>query len=368
VSEPSKTVAFLTAHPAQIRVLRPVAEAVAEFARVKWVLRDKDCSVALADAFGLDYVMMSKASSGLLGNALEMGANLFRCLRVANRDGIDLWVTKYGCGNMAARLTGKRSLSFNDDDVDLVPLCAWTSYPFADMVLVTQFTRMGRFERKAVRFAGLTELFYLHPARFTADKSVRQELGLSEVERYAIVRLSALQAHHDRGIRGVSHEFLQRLIKLTKGRMRLFVSSEKPLHKDLERLRYPIPAERILHALAFADFFLGDSQTMTSEAAVLGTPAFRINDFVGRISYLEDLEDYKLAFGFRPGQEDELVAELENLLNTPNHKVLFAKRRDKLLKDKIDPVPWLTHVIRMALEGAGHREVKDWAQSQYGLS
>ena len=51
--------------------------------------------------------------------------------------------------------------------------------------------------------------------------------------------------------------------------------------------------------------FIGDSQTMTSEAAVLGTPAIRCNSFVNRISYLEEEENtYELTFGFKP--EDSL--------------------------------------------------------------
>ena len=43
----------------------------------------------------------------------------------------------------------------------------------------------------------------------------------------------------------------------------------------LERYRLRVPPEQAHHVLAGARFFLGDSQTMTAEAAVLGVPAFR---------------------------------------------------------------------------------------------
>ena len=36
--------------------------------------------------------------------------------------------------------------------------------------------------------------------------------------------------------------------------------------------------------------FIGDSQTMTSEAAVLGVPSLRCNSFAGRISYINEQE------------------------------------------------------------------------------
>jgi predicted glycosyltransferase len=46
--------------------------------------------------------------------------------------------------------------------------------------------------------------------------------------------------------------------------------------------------------------YIGDSQTMTAEAAVLGTPAIRFNDFVGELSYLEELEyTFDLTYGIK---------------------------------------------------------------------
>ena len=362
-----KTVAFFPAHPAQVWMLQPLAEQVSKIANVKWVIRDKDCAIEIAESLGLDYVRISKAATGFVGNAIEFGLNVFRCRRLARRLGIDLWVTKYGCAHMAARYTKARSLAYNDDDADIVPLVAWTSYPFADMTLVTEFTRMGRFEKHAVRYAGCTELFYLHPSRFTPDESVMSELGLETGTPYAILRLSSLQAHHDKGIRGLSFDLLREVVKLTEGRVRLFITSERPLVPEFEHLRFPIASERMLHALAFAEFFLGDSQTMTSEAGVLGTPAFRINDFVGRISYLDDLESYDLAFGFRPGQEAPLLSKLKEVLAMENRSEVFQRRRERFLAEKIDPVPWHAEVIRMVLEGKTQQGVKDWAQREYGL-
>jgi hypothetical protein len=169
---------------------------------------------------------------------------------------------------------------------------------------------------------------------------VRGELGLADGQEYAIVRLSALEAHHDRGVQGVSHEFLRALVDGVGRRVRLFVSSEKPLTPEFEPLRLALPPARIHHALAGAAFFLGDSQTMTAEAAVLGTPAFRINDFVGRISYLRELEEFGLAFGFRPSEERWALETLEGVLALPDRAPVFAERRRKLLAAKIDPVPW----------------------------
>jgi hypothetical protein len=353
-----KTIAFLPSHPAQLWLMRPVEALVSEFAETVWVLRDKDCELALADAMGLEYVVLSRATNGLWKNGAVLLGDILRAARLTLGRGIDVWVTKYGAANIAARLLGRKSAAFNDDDADVVPLIAWASYPFANWVMAPTVTRMGRFSRKTLRFAGNYELFYLHPNRFVPDRGVLKELGIGPGESFAIIRLSALQAHHDIGVRGVSEQALREIIGLVDGSMRLFVSSEKPLSREFEPYRLPIAPDRIHHALAFAEFFLGDSQTMTSEAAVLGTPAFRLNDFVGRLSYLEELQDYGLSFGFRPGQEDRLLERLGSVLRMENRRAHFLSRRQQFLEDKIDPVPWFAEQIRRLSEGATLQEAR----------
>jgi predicted glycosyltransferase len=108
-----------------------------------------------------------------------------------------------------------------------------------------------------------------------------------------------------------------------------------------------VPAARLHQAVARADFVLGDSQTMTAEAAVLGVPAFRLNDFVGRISYLKELEGYGLAFGFRPGEEDRALAAVQEVVRRPDRREVFAERRRRMLSERIDPLPWLLEQVRV---------------------
>ena len=151
----------------------------------------------------------------------------------------------------------------------------------------------------------------------------------------------------------MSHEFLRSIVDGVGRRVRLFVSSEKPLAPEFEGLRIALRPERIHHALAGAAFFLGDSQTMTAEAAVLGTPAFRINDFVGRISYLRELEGRGLAFGFRPFEEKAALEMLDWVLAQPDRAAVFAARRQKLLAETIDPVPWFVEQMERLVAHSG---------------
>lgn len=87
----------------------------------------------------------------------------------------------------------------------------------------------------------------------------------------------------------------------------------------------------------YATMLIGDSQTMTSEAAVIGTPAIRSNTFVGRISYLEEEEHkYNLTYGFLPTNSEAMFQKIDELLALPDLKATWQERRMKMLEDKID--------------------------------
>ena len=99
-------------------------------------------------------------------------------------------------------------------------------------------------------------------------------------------------------------------------------------------------------ALAFATLLISDSQTMTAEAAVLGTPAVRCNTFVGRISYLEELEHrYQLTFGFTPEAEDQMFSLIMFLLQQHNLATIWQERRNKMLSEKIDLTAWMVDFV-----------------------
>ncbi len=102
----------------------------------------------------------------------------------------------------------------------------------------------------------------------------------------------------------------------------------------------------IYHALYYADLYIGDSQTIAAEKAVLGTPALRFNDFVGKIGYLEELEHkYGLTFGIKTSEPQRLFDKIEELINTPNLKEEWQKRRKKMLSEKIDVTAFMVWFI-----------------------
>jgi len=333
-------------HPALAHVFGHVIPALhARGHETLVVARDKDVTLPLLTAYGVRHQVVAPAGRTQAGRFRELLVREARLLALARGYRPELITGTSVHAARAAFLLRCRSAILNDDDAAAVPLFRWLAYPLASAIVTPTALAHEGWGPRHLLYPSYHALFYLHPNRFRPDRTVRGDLGIADVQPYAIVRLSALEAHHDRGVKGVSHAFLRALVDGVGRRMRVFVSSEKPLAPEFERLRIDLRPERIHHALAGAEFFLGDSQTMTAEAAVLGTPAFRINDFVGRISYLRELEEYELAFGFRPGDEKAALETLERVLALPGRTTVFAARRHKLLAEKIDPVPWFVDAM-----------------------
>jgi uncharacterized protein len=325
-------------HPAHVHTLRPV---IAELARRghehRVAARDKDVTLRLLGAHGIAYEVLAPKGQGTWGRARELLVREARFLGLARRFRPHAILGSSLHAARAGRLVGARSLLLNEDDAAVIPLYRWLAYPGASAVFTPDALAHERHGRRHIAYPSYHELFYLHPNRFRPDPGVRAELGLEPAQPYAILRLSALDAHHDAGMAGVTDAFVRELVGACAG-VRIFISSERPLRGDLDALRVPIRPERMHDALAFARFFLGDSQTMAIESAVLGTPAYQVSSFVGRLSVINELVRYGLVFGVRPGEEAGLLARITDAL-APGASA-FAARRQRLLADKIDPLPW----------------------------
>jgi hypothetical protein len=85
---------------------------------------------------------------------------------------------------------------------------------------------------------------------------------------------------------------------------------------------------------------------MAAEAGVLGIPFVRFNDFVGRISYLDELENkYRLGFGIKPENKDRLYKVVQEIINDPDLEKSYAEKRKEMLSAKIDFAKFLQWFI-----------------------
>lgn len=225
---------------------------------------------------------------------------------------------------------------FVDDDIAAVPEIE----PFlklATNVLSPIPVDLDKYNKKKIEFNGYKELASLHPNIFIPDDKVIEKYNLNKFEPYFLVRLVALTASHDDGINGINDTRLNQLIELLSKYGRVVISSERPLKVEFEKYRLKMNPNDMPHILAFANMYIGDSQTMTSEATILGTPAIRFNDFVGRITVMDEKEHkYGLTYGFKSNQFDEMLLKIEELLKIPTLKEEWLQRRDKMIEGMVD--------------------------------
>ncbi len=85
---------------------------------------------------------------------------------------------------------------------------------------------------------------------------------------------------------------------------------------------------------------------MAAEAGVLGVPFVRFNGFVGRLGYLNELENkYKLGFGIKQDEPKRLLEVINELLVLNNREEIFQSRRIQMLEDKINLTPFMVWLI-----------------------
>ena len=335
-------------HPAHYHNVKIVAENLhSKGWEIIFVARGKDVLFDLIE--GLPYTIYklpektSSSKKALIKTVLQREKALWTIVKKHKPLlllGTDIAITHIG------KLTGTPAYIMNEDDAEIVPQMVKFGYRFATGIIAPDCCSVSPYEKKKISYNGYHELAYLHPNHFTPSKSIFQKLGLAENSPYFILRFVSLSAHHDKGISGISKSFAQKLIDKLQPFGRVFITSERKLEPEFEPFRITIHPNDMHNALAFAQIYIGDSQTMTAEAAVLGTPALRMNDFVGKINYLEELEhEYKLTFGHQPSQQNELLQKLTEWLNDNELQQKWKIKRKKLLDEKIDVAAFLTDFI-----------------------
>ena len=136
------------------------------------------------------------------------------------------------------------------------------------------------------------------------------------------------------------------LIEKLEKKGQVYITSEKKLDKKYKKYQLKTPPQHIHHLLFYSELFIGDSQSMAFECAMLGTPSIRFSDFAGKISVLEELEHkYGLTYGIKPSEPEKLFEKIEELLSMTNLKEEFQKRRQRMLADKIDVTAFMVWFI-----------------------
>ena len=338
-------------HPAHFHLYKNAAKNLMDDGHHVFILiKTKDILEDLLQQSGLPYnnILKEAHRKSKMGVLCDMLVRDWRIWRFVKKNHIDLLTGSTPEVAQVGWLTRKYRINTSEDDMRVVPLIQKMTGPFAQVLLSPVVCDNWKIEDKSVKYASYHELAYLHPHHFSADRSVVEKYFPTDTP-YFILRFSSLNAHHDKGIKGINAEITQRLVELLKPHGRIYITSERELEPQFEPYRIKIDTLDMHHAMAFADLYIGDSQTMAAEAGVLGVPFVRFNDFVGRIGYLNELENvYQLGFGIKAsesGSAEKMYKVIEGILALPNRKEEWQSRRQKMLSEKIDYALFLTWFI-----------------------
>ena len=336
-------------HPGHVHLLRNLADALKQQGHtLHYSVRDIPVAKRLMERYGMTpWLDWGGKKDSLAGKAKTVLSQDYQLLRYVRHNHIDLGLSSGLVLSHVSRLTSMKSIMFDDDDDAAEPLIVKYGHPLTDVVFTPDCIQ--RKTKRAVYYAGTHELAYLHPSHFSPDPVVLQRAGIQEGERFFIMRFVALKGHHDVGQQGLTLEQKKSLVELLKPHGRIIITSERAIEPEFESYRLPVPPEDIHSLMAYSSLFLGDSQTMTSEAAVLGIPALKCNTFAGRLSVPNMLEQtYHLCYAYQPVQFEEMYRHIEQLLaqNPEELKNEWQEKRTRMLEEMIDPTEFFINYIK----------------------
>ena len=250
----------------------------------------------------------------------------------------------------AAKLLNIPSLYFTDtEDAKLINSLA---FPFSHIIFTPSCFQVPINYGYHIPYQGYHELAYLHPNYFTPNPKILSELGLNAEDPFFILHFSSWDSSHDIGHRGfASKTEMITFVNFLSHFGRVLITSEIQLPKRLEKYRYLSSPLEMHNLLWYASMYVGEGHTMATESAILGTPSVMISSrmfkekgkVIPNLGNHVELQNYGLLHAFQ--NFSSAVPEIKNLLLNKGLKVDWRKRRENLLKDKIDVTKFVVDFV-----------------------
>ena len=339
-------VLFSVSHPAQVHVVKNICRSLEKRGHDYLILGShKEIVEDLLKRFDLKYILVAKNRKKLLMKVWELIKSTMKSYVICKKFQPDIVFGTGYYAAYAAKMLDIPVISQGDSEPALKKIGKWLFLPFNECVLVPECYGYD-FGPKMVKYQGYKELTYLHPNNFSPDWSACEDLGIKSQEIFFILRFVSWDAAHDIGQYGFNDEYKFKIVELLKNYGKVFISSEARLPSYFEKYRVEIKPDKMHHLLSFSSLFIGDSQTMATESAILGIPAVRCNSWVGSedmANFIELENKYKLLYSF--SNPKAALEKLSELLATSDLKKEWTEKRNNLLRDKEDCAKIMTNFI-----------------------
>jgi len=306
--------------------------------------RDKEVTFNLLNYIGEKYISKGKGSKNIFGKFLYMLKADTIILKHSIKFKPDIFISfSSPYAAQVSFLLGKTHIAF--DDTENARFGQFMYIPFTNTIL-TPSCYSRNLNKRQIRFNGYMELCSLHPNYFSPCPSIWSLLGIPKKTKYVILRFVSWKAVHDIGHSGLHLEMKRKAVNEFSKHAKVFISSEGEMPDDLKQYKINIPPEMMHSVLFYSTLLYGESATMTSECAVLGTPAIFLNN--KGLGYTNEEEiKFGLVYNFTESTKDQelSIKKAIELLKTPDVKKGWQKKKEKMLSEKIDVTAFLVWFI-----------------------
>jgi len=292
---------------------------------------EKEISFTLLRNYGFDFINLGTYGNSVskkFMNILPMDLKMYKAVKNFDPE------VFFGFGSIRAAHVSKlmRKPCIALDDTEHARWEHRLYVPFTDAILTSTCFKKD-FGKKQIRYNGYTELAYLHPNYFTPNPAVLDEMGLSKDDTFIILRFVSWTASHDVGQHGIRNKI--ELVRELEKYGRVLITSEGQLPKELEKYKIKVSPEKLHDLLYYASLYVGEGATIATESAILGTPSIYVSSLVGTMGNFIELEQkYGLMLSYK--NSDKAINDAVELIQKTDLKEEWRKKREKLLKDKID--------------------------------
>jgi len=305
------------------------------------VARDRKVVIELLQRMKLPYFNRGKGKDSKLGKLFYMLVADVKILKIALKFKPDLFLSfSSPYAAQVSYMLNKPHIALTDTEHEDNVLSKFT-YPFSDSILTGE-SYQNNLGEKHIRFNSIIEGLYLHEDYFKPSNNIKEDLQLKEEDEYVIIRFVSWTAHHDVGHSGLDNQTKRELIEALKIKYKILISSENELPEEFMQYQINIPAEKMHDVLASASIFIGESATMASESAMLGTPAVYINS-LPLMGYLELEQKAGLLAHFE--SSEGVVRHVKELIKDSNLKASSKEKSKLMQKDFINPTKFLIWFI-----------------------
>lgn len=283
-----KKILFEIAHPKHFHQFKHLIAILSNDFKIKIIARDKDVVIKLLKESGFDYEEYGIHGKKMRDKLFAVPNILSKYHKIVKEFNPDLIISRSSpYAAIISKISKAKTLVLPDSEV--VTFNNKFTIPLSDYI-VTPDTYELYHGKNHFKVSGFFENSYLHPKYFQPDESVLTDIGAKISDQIIVIRLVGWFANHDKGKSGFGEHEKKELVSFLSNKGKVFISGEGGLPDYLEPYKLNIKASKMHSLLRYATIYIGDSQTMATEAALLGTPSIRYNSFVGE----NDMSNFKI--------------------------------------------------------------------------